>query len=82
MSYPRGKNDLPPIYPGEHLKVTKKYKIKDLPIFDTSKHLDDEESIAIYLDLTLKEGDPAELQHVQSGISREALYRALTSICK
>ncbi|SUO96155.1 addiction module antidote protein [Suttonella ornithocola] len=74
--------------------MTKKYKVKDLPLFDPSEYLDDEESIAIYLDLTLKEANPSEFQHAlgvvakargmtdiarKSGISREALYRALSN---
>lgn len=74
--------------------MTKKYKVEDLPIFDMSECLEDEESIALYLDLVIQEGDPSELIHAlgviakargmteiakKSGVSREALYRALTS---
>ena len=68
------------------------YKIADLPEFDMAEELKTEEDIAIYLNLVLEENDPAELAHAlgiiakakgmtqvakDSGLTREALYRAL-----
>ncbi len=59
--------------------------------FDIAEHLDSEEAIAAYLDVVFEDGDPAEIRraigHVarakgmsalskDSGISREALYKA------
>jgi len=64
----------------------------DIPVFDIAKYLDTEERIASYLDCVLQDNDAellvAALGHVarargmakiakQTGISREALYRAL-----
>jgi probable addiction module antidote protein len=72
--------------------VSKKIKVADLPDFDPAEHLKDEEDIAAYLTLVIEEGDPAELAHAlgvvarargmseiarASGITREALYKAL-----
>jgi probable addiction module antidote protein len=72
--------------------MTKKIKIADLPDFDMAEHLPDEQAIAEYLTLVLEEGDPSELPHAlgviarsrgmteiakDSGLTREALYRAL-----
>ena len=74
--------------------MTKKIKISDLPDFDMAEHLPDEQSVAEYLTLILEEGDPSELPHAlgviarargmteiakASGLTREALYRALRS---
>jgi probable addiction module antidote protein len=74
--------------------MTKKIKISDLPGFDMAEHLPDEQSVAEYLTLVLEEGDPSELPHAlgviarargmtkiakASGLTREALYRALRS---
>ena len=74
--------------------MTKKIKISDLPDFDMAEHLPDEQSVAEYLTLVLEEGDPSELPHAlgviarargmteiakASGLTREALYRALRS---
>jgi probable addiction module antidote protein len=74
--------------------MTKKIKIADLPDFDMAEHLKDEADIAAYLTLVIEEGDPAELPHAlgiiarsrgmteiakNSGLTREALYRALRS---
>ncbi|MDR1647053.1 MAG: putative addiction module antidote protein, partial [Zoogloeaceae bacterium] len=71
----------------------KKIKISELPVFDIAGHLSDEEAIAQYLTLVMEEDDPAYLAHALgtvarargmteiarlSGISREALYRALS----
>ena len=72
--------------------MTRKIKVADLPDFDMAEHLDSEEDIAIYLTLALEENDPAELVHAlktvarargmtevarASGVTREALYKAL-----
>ena len=74
--------------------MTKKIKISDLPDFDMAEHLPDDQSVAEYLTLVLEEGDPSELPHAlgviarargmteiakASGLTREALYRALRS---
>jgi probable addiction module antidote protein len=74
--------------------MTKKIKISALPDFDMAEHLPDEQSVAEYLTLVLEEGDPSELPHAlgviarargmteiakASGLTREALYRALRS---
>lgn len=74
--------------------MTKKIKISDLPDFDMAEHLPDEKAIAEYLTLVIEEGDPSELPHAlgviarargmteiakDSGLTREALYRALRS---
>jgi len=71
---------------------TQKIKVEDLPEFDMAEHLDSEEAIAEYLSIVLEENDPAELAHAlgtiarargmtevarSSGLSREALYKAL-----
>lgn len=72
--------------------MTKKAKIADLPEFDAAEYLDDEQAIAAYLTAVLEENDPALLAAAlgdiarargmteiakASGLSREALYRAL-----
>jgi probable addiction module antidote protein len=72
--------------------MTKKIRIADLPDFDPAEHLKDEEDIAAYLTLVIEEGDASELAHAlgvvarargmseiakASGITREALYKAL-----
>jgi probable addiction module antidote protein len=72
--------------------MTKKIKVADLPEFDITEHLDSEQAIAEYLSIVLEEGDSSELAHAlgvaarargmseiakQSGLSREALYKAL-----
>ena len=69
-----------------------KLKLSELPLFDPAEHLKDEEDIAAYLTLVIAEGNSAELAHAlgivarargmtdiarASGITREALYRAL-----
>jgi probable addiction module antidote protein len=74
--------------------MNKKIKISDLPDFDMAEHLPDEKSVAEYLTLVLEEGDLSELPHAlgiiarargmteiakASGLTREALYRALRS---
>lgn len=72
--------------------MTETIRIADLPDFDPAEHLKDEDDIAAYLTLVIEEGDPSELAHAlgivarargmteiakASGISREALYKAL-----
>ncbi len=70
----------------------KKIKITDLPEFDMVKHLPDKQAVAEYLTVVLEENDPAALADAlgtiarargmtdiakSSGITREALYKAL-----
>lgn len=74
--------------------MNKKTRIADLPEFDLTEHLKSEADIAAYLTIVLEEGDAAELAHAlgvaarargmseiaaQSGLTREALYKALRS---
>lgn len=66
--------------------------IRDLSEFDLAEQLKGEEDIAAYLTMVIEEGDTSELAHAlgvaarargmsdiakASGITREALYRAL-----
>ena len=75
--------------------MAKKIKISDLPDFDMAEQLRDDEDIAVYLNLVLEDGDPALLAAAlgdiarargmtdisrASGITREALYKALRPI--
>ncbi|MBL8414804.1 MAG: putative addiction module antidote protein [Propionivibrio sp.] len=72
--------------------MTRKIRVADLPEFDLAEHLRSEEDIAAYLNAVIEEGDMAELAHAlglvarargmseiakASGITREALYKAL-----
>ena len=72
--------------------MTKKVKGSDLPEFDITEHLDSEQAIAEYITIVLEENDPAALADAlgsvarargmtdiakASGITREALYKAL-----
>ena len=72
--------------------MTRKIKIADLPEFDMAEHLPDEQAVAEYLTVVLEENDPAALADAlgtiprargltaiakSSGITREALYKAL-----
>ena len=72
--------------------MTKKIRIADLPDFDPTEYLKDEDDMAAYLTAILAENDPALLAAAlgdiarargmsdiarASGITREALYRAL-----
>ena len=72
--------------------MTKKVKISDLPEFDITEHLDNEQAIAEYITIILEENDPAALADAlgsvarargmtdiakASGLTREALYKAL-----
>jgi probable addiction module antidote protein len=68
------------------------YKISELPSFDMAEELKTEEDVAIYLSIILEENDSALLASAlgdvarargmtqiakDSGLTREALYRAL-----
>lgn len=72
--------------------MTKKIKIADLPDYDPAEYLKDEEDIAAYLNVILEDGDSALLAAAlgdiarargmtqlakDSGLTREALYKAL-----
>ena len=74
--------------------MSEKIRIADLPEFDTTEHLEDNQAIAEYLSIVLEENDPAALAQAlgtaarargmteiakASGIAREALYKALRS---
>lgn len=74
--------------------MTKRIKATDLPDFDAARYLDSEEAIAAYLTDIIAANDPALLAAAlgdiarargmseiakASGISREALYKALRS---
>jgi probable addiction module antidote protein len=72
--------------------MSAKVKLSELPDFDMAEELKSQEDIATYLTLVLEEQDAAELAHAlgvvarargmsqvakDSGLSREALYKAL-----
>ena len=72
--------------------MTKKIDPASLPEFDLAEYLDSEVAISEYLNQTIADGDMAELAHAlgvaarargmtevakASGITREALYKAL-----
>ena len=72
--------------------MTKKIKVSELPEFDAAEYLNSEEDVATYLTTILEENDPALLATAlgdiarsrgmtqvakDSGITREALYKAL-----
>jgi probable addiction module antidote protein len=74
--------------------MTKKIKISSLPEFDVTEYLDSEQAIAEYLTVVMEENNSAALTHAlgvvarargmteiakASGLTREALYRALRS---
>lgn len=69
-----------------------KLRIADLPEFDITEHLEDDQAIAEYLNIVLEEDDPAAFTQAlgtaarargmteiakASGIARESLYKAL-----
>lgn len=73
-------------------KTPKKRRVEDLPEFDVTEHLGSDRDIAEYLSVILEEGDPSLLAATlgdiarargmpeiakASGLSREALYKAL-----
>ena len=72
--------------------MARKIKPSELPDFDMAEHLQTDEDVANYLTLVLGENDPTELTHAlgtiarargmaevarASGLTREALYKAL-----
>lgn len=72
--------------------MPKKIRIADLPEFDITEYLDDENAIAEYISVVMEENDPAALAQAlgtiarargmtdiakASGMTREALYKAL-----
>ena len=72
--------------------MSKKIDVAGLPEFDLAEYLDSEAAISEYLNQTIADGDMAELAHAlgvaarargmtevakASGITREALYKAL-----
>jgi probable addiction module antidote protein len=72
--------------------LAKKIKLADLPEFDVTEYLEDDQAIAEYLTVVLEENDSALLAAAlgdvarargmtniakASGLTREALYRAL-----
>ena len=72
--------------------MNKNISIRNLPEFDLAEQLKEGEDIAAYLTMVIEEGDTSELAHAlgvaarargmsdiakASGITREALYRAL-----
>ncbi len=72
--------------------MAKKIKVSELPEFDAAEYLNSEEDVAAYLTTVLEENDPALLATAlgdiarargmtqvakDSGITREALYKAL-----
>lgn len=72
--------------------MRKKIKISELSDFDLAEQLKDEDDIAVYITLVIEDGDASELARAlgiaarargmsdiakASGITREALYKAL-----
>ena len=72
--------------------MKRKINVEDLPDFDMAEHLKTDEDMANYLTMVLEENDPAELTLAlgtiarargmtevarASGLTREALYKAL-----
>jgi probable addiction module antidote protein len=72
--------------------MTEKIRIADLPEFDITEYLEDDQAIAEYLTVVLEEDDPALLAAAMgdiarargmteiamaTGLAREALYKAL-----
>ena len=72
--------------------MTRKIRVSELPDFDVTEYLEDDQAIAEYLTCVLEENDPdllvAALGDIarargmteiarESGLAREALYRAL-----
>jgi len=59
--------------------MTKTIRIADLPAFDMTDYLEDEQAIAEYLTIVLEENDPAALIQALGTIAR---VRGLTEIAK
>ena len=72
--------------------MSEKIRIADLPNFDITEHLEDDQAIAEYLTIVLEENDPSLLAAAigdiarargmteiakATGLAREALYKAL-----
>jgi len=72
--------------------MSRKMQIADLPEFDMAQLLKTEDDIAAYITMVIEEGDASELAHAlgvaarargmsevarATGLSREALYKAL-----
>ena len=81
----------------EDRAMSEKIRIADLPEFDITEHLEDDQAIAEYLTIVLEEDDPAAFAQAlgtaaralgmteiakASGIAREALYKALRADAK
>ncbi|RWX52294.1 putative addiction module antidote protein [Candidatus Electrothrix marina] len=77
--------------------MPRKTRIADLPEFDMARQLKSEEDIAAYVTMVIEDGDAAELAHAlgvaakargmseiakATGLTREALYKALTPHAK
>jgi probable addiction module antidote protein len=77
--------------------MSQKIRVADLPEFDMADQLKGEEDIAAYVTMVIEDGDSAELAHAlgvaakargmneiakATGITREALYKALRSNAK
>ena len=77
--------------------MPRKTRIADLPEFDMARQLKSEEDIAAYVTMVIEDGDAAELAHAlgiaakargmteiakAAGITREALYKALSPNAK
>lgn len=77
--------------------MSRKTRIADLPEFDMARQLKSEEDIAAYVTMVIEDGDAAELAHAlgiaakargmseiakATGLTREALYKALTPHAK
>jgi len=59
--------------------MTETIRIADLPAFDMTDYLEDEQAIAEYLTIVLEENDPAALIQALGTIAR---VRGLTEIAK
>lgn len=77
--------------------MSSKKDIADLPEFDMAQQLKSEADIAAYISMVIEEGDASELAHAlgiaakargmseiakATGLSREALYKALRANAK
>ena len=77
--------------------MPRKTRIADQPEFDMARQLKSEEDIAAYVTMVIEDGDAAELAHAlgiaakargmseiakATGITREALYKALAPNAK